>query len=174
MVAGGRLLALSRHDPLRFNTEPCFELVLPGSDAHFERSAQKMTEIKSENFWFNEVQLSDGEEVILTFPSNHTQGMRAVGGKLFVTKCRIAFAPNRIDANLGGKPMEILLSEIDSIGTDAPRIRITEIFSGAWRTRLAIQRRNKVTDFFVVGCPETVASQINKAIRIQAEQGGVG
>ena len=106
-----------------------------------------MTAIKPENAWFNEVQLSDGEEVILSYPSNHTQGKRAVGGKLFVTNYRIAFAPNRIDANMGGMTIEMPLSEITSIGTDKPHIRITEIFSGAWRTRLAIHRQNEGVEF---------------------------
>jgi len=133
-----------------------------------------MTAIKPENAWFNEVQLSDGEEIILSYPANHTQGKRAVGGKLFITNCRIAFAPNRIDANTGGGAMEMPLLEVTSVGTDKPRIRITEIFSGAWRTRLAIYSQNVEGDFFVVFNPETVAGEINTAIQTLAEQADGG
>lgn len=129
-----------------------------------------MTAIKPENARFNEVQLSDGEEVILSYPSNHTQGKRAVGGKLFVTNHRIAFVPNRVDANMGGKATEMPLSKITLIGTDKPHFGLTEIFSGAWRTRLASHGRNEVGDFFVVGNPNAVAGEITSTTQALAEQ----
>lgn len=129
-----------------------------------------MTAIKPENAWFNEIQLSDQEEVMLSYPANHTQGKRAVGGKLFVTNCRLAFAPNRIDANMGGETWELPLSDFTSAGTDKPRIRITEIFSGAWRTRLAIHDQGGGVQYFVVGNPEKVSGELSSAILTQAEQ----
>ena len=129
-----------------------------------------MTTIKPENAWFNEIQLSEREEIILSYPANHTQGKRAVGGKIFVTNCRLAFAPNRIDANMGGRTWEMPLSDFISAGTDKPHIRITEIFSGAWRTRLAIHGQVGGVQYFVVGIPEKVSSEITTAILTQAEQ----
>ena len=129
-----------------------------------------MTAIKPENAWFNEIQLLDGEEPILSYPANHTQGKRAVGGKLFITSCRIAFAPNRLDAKMGGDSWEMRISNFCSAGTDNPRVRISEIFSGALRTRLSIHSEKGEVQYFVVGKPEAVASEIGDAIHQQAEQ----
>ncbi|MDP0491420.1 MAG: hypothetical protein Q7Q71_10255, partial [Verrucomicrobiota bacterium JB023] len=102
--------------------------------------------------------------------ANHTQGKRAVGGKLFITNCRIAFAPNRLDAKMGGDSWQRGLSDLCSVGTDKPRVRMTEIFSGALRTRLVIHLKEGESQYFVVGKPEVVASEISDAIQ-QAEQG---
>jgi len=131
---------------------------------------QAMTAIKPENLWVNKIELVEGEEIALSYPSNHTQGKRAVGGKLFVTNKRIAFAPNRLDANLGGHAMEVPLSRITQITTDAPRIRLSEIFSGALTTRLAIHAGTDQVDFFVVSNPDIVANQITAALKKIAEQ----
>lgn len=129
----------------------------------------KMTAIKPENTWFNQIQLSDREAVLLSYPANHTQGKRAVGGKLFITNCRLAFAPNRIDANMGGKTWELRLSDFTSAVTDKPRIQITEIFSGAWRTRLAIHAKGGEVQYFVVGNPQKVSGELSAAIQTHAE-----
>jgi hypothetical protein len=134
----------------------------------------KMTAIKPENAWFNQIQLSDCEEILLSYPANHTQGKRAVGGKLFVTNYRLAFAPNRIDANMGGETWELRLSDFASAGTDKPRIHIIEIFSGAWRTRLAIHAKGGEVQYFVVGNPQKVSGELSKAILTQAEHGDGG
>ena len=129
-----------------------------------------MTAIKPQNAWFNEIKLSEREEVMLSYPANHTQGKRAVGGKLFVTNYRLAFAPNRIDANMGGNAWELPLSDFTSVDTEKPRLRITEIFSGAWRTRLAVHARLGGVEYFVVSDPQQVSGEISKAILTQAEQ----
>ena len=133
-----------------------------------------MTAIKPENAWFNQIELLDGEEIVLSYPSNHSQGKRAVGGKLFVTNQRIAFAPNRFDANLGGLAFDIPLSMVTSITTDPPRIRLVEIFSGALRTRLAIHGGIDQVNFFVVSHPEIVVNQITLGLKKISEQGGTG
>lgn len=109
--------------------------------------------------------------MILSYPSNHTQGKRAVGGKLFITNQRIAFAPNRLDANMGGMALELPVSEITSIDTDKPHFTITEIFSGAWRTRLVIHSSAKPPQYFVVDDPAAIASKIRAEVEIPAEQG---
>lgn len=131
-----------------------------------------MTFIQPENAWFNEIKPSDDEEVLISYPANHSQGKRAVGGKLFVTNRRIAFAPNRLDTNLGGDFWEMPIIDFDSAGTVKPTIRITEIFSGALRTRLVIYASNDGIDYFVVDNPELAASEIYAVIYEQAEQGG--
>ena len=131
-----------------------------------------MAAIKPQNTWFNEVQLSDGEEIILSYPSNHTQAKRAVGGKLFITNQRIAFAPNRIDANMGGMSLELPVAEITSIGTEEPHYTITEIFSGAWRARLVIHSSDMHPQYFVVKDPAAIASKIRAVVEIPAEHGG--
>lgn len=129
-----------------------------------------MTAIKPENAWFNEIQLSELELVMLSYPANHTQGKRAVGGKLFVTNCRLAFAPNRIDANMGGKTWEMPLSDFKTADTDKPRLRITEIFSGAWRMRLAVHAQLGGVEYFVVRNPQKISGEISRAILSHAEQ----
>ena len=123
-----------------------------------------MTTITRENIWFNKVQLSEDEELILSFPANHTQGKRAVGGKLFITNTRMAFAPNRIDANLRGQAMELSIPAIVRVDTAKPVFRITEIFSGAIRIRLSIHTNDKYIHYFVVGKPKSVADKINTAL----------
>jgi len=133
-----------------------------------------MTAIKPETAWFNQIQLSEGEAVLLSYPANHTQGKRAVGGKLFVTNCRLAFAPNRIDANLGGEAWELPLSDFANAGTDAQSTRITEIFSGAVRTRLAIHAKGGGVQYFVVRSPQKVSGEISTAILTQADSGEDG
>ena len=130
----------------------------------------KMKTIQTENLWFNKIRLSDAEEVMLSYPANRTQERRAVGGKLFVTNYRIAFAPNRIDAKLGGATWEISLSGFSSADTIKPRISLMEIFSGALVTRLAVYCTNTDTQFFVVSSPKNVASQFNNLINNLAEQ----
>ena len=134
---------------------------------------QEMIVTKPANFWFNDLQPSEGEQILISYPANHTQGKRAVGGKLFVTNHRIAFAPNRIDAQIGGLPIEIPISEITSVSTDKPRFSITEVFSGAFRTRLAIHRQPMCSEFFVVSTPTDTASHIQRIIK-KAEQGRDG
>ena len=138
------------------------------------RFSRKMTTIKTENGWFNQIDLLDGEEVVLSYPSNHSQGKRAVGGKLFLTNQRVAFAPNRFDANQGGLAFDIPLSRITSIATDSPRIRLSEIYSGALRTRLAIHGGIDQVNFFVVSHPDIVVSQITMALKRIAEQTSTG
>ena len=131
-----------------------------------------MTAIQPETVWFNEIKLSNGEEVSLSYPANHTQGKRAVGGKLFVTNLRIAFAPNRLDAKMGGNTWEVAHADFASADTVKPQLRISEIFSGALRTRLAIHTGHSEVQCFVVRKPELAAREINTAIHGQAEGGG--
>lgn len=124
-----------------------------------------MTTIKPENIWFNQIDLFDGEEIVLSYPTNHSQGKRAVGGKLFVTNQRIAFAPNRFDATRGGLAFDIPLSRVTLISIDPPHMRVVEIFSGALRTRLAIHAGIDQVHFFVVSQPDIVRNQITLALK---------
>ena len=129
-----------------------------------------MTAIKPEDAWFNRIEQHPGEHILLSYPANHTQGKRAVGGKIFVTNYRIAFAPNRAEVGMGGKTMEFPVANITEVATDKPHYRITEIFSGAWRKRLAVASRepdsqNERADFFVVSRPDKVAEEVRAAIQ---------
>ena len=128
------------------------------------------TERQFPDDWFTDLELAEGEEVICSFPANHTQGKRAVGGKLFVTNQRVAFTPNRMEIKMRGRGMEMALSDITSIGTVKPRIRITEIFSGAWRTRLSISRRCDDDAYFVVPKPADTANEIKLTLERLAER----
>lgn len=97
-----------------------------------------MVQFRKQNFWFNEPVLASGEDVLFEIPANHTQGRRAVGGKCFATKERFLFVPNRMDAVLGGSPLEIRTDTITDVSVSPPKYSVGELFSGAWRSRLAV------------------------------------
>lgn len=109
-----------------------------------------MLKYKSQNIWFNEPVLRDDEEMLFQVPANHTQGKRAVGGKLFITKSRILFIPNRMDDWFGGKAKEINLEDVCAVGMISPRFSMTEIFSGGWTSRMFVEENGGEKNFFVV------------------------
>lgn len=133
-----------------------------------ERSASTKPLIESQASEFNEMQ-TDGEVVIQSFPANHTQGKRAVGGKLILTNRRLAFVPHRMELNMGGKMWELVLSDFSTAGIDKPRWKISEIFSGAWRTRMAIHAQVGEVQYFVVGSAIKVSQELSMAILTQKE-----
>lgn len=128
-------------------------------------SIHETTKMTPGNIWFNQLDLGEGEMILVSYPANHSQGKRAVGGKIFVTNRRIAFVPNRLDALLWGRSIELPLAKVTSISTVPPRIRLGEIFSGALRSRLVIRGRVEDGDYFVVSNPQLTASQIEGSIK---------
>src|ERR1051325_9657973 len=95
-----------------------------------------MPAIEPDDSWFNRPVLDDGETVVKSYPANHTQGKRAVGGKLFLTTRRLVFVPNRLDSRMGGQIWEASRCIIRRVGRVGPHFSIVELFSGALRSRL--------------------------------------
>lgn len=121
-----------------------------------------MIAFESENLWFNKPILNPGEKILQSFPVNHTQGKRAVGGKLFVSNSRLIFVPNRIDAFFKGKTWSLDIQDIENISTESPNLSVNNIFSGAWRKRLRITSYDKNTALFVVNDLEHVIEELNQ------------
>ena len=120
--------------------------------------------IEPENWWYNRPILADDEKIILAYPANHTQGYRAVGGKLFVTDQRLFFAPNRIDANLRGAPVNLPRASVVKIGTTKPHYSLFQVFSGAWRTRLQLHTKDGSRYCFVVNDLDNVLTQMESEL----------
>lgn len=116
--------------------------------------------IEPENWWFNRPVLAADEGIILAYVATHTQGRRGVGGMLFVTNHRLFFAPNRIDANLGGASIDLPRVSVVEIGIMAPKYSLFEAFSGAWWTRLVSHTKDGSRYCFVVNDLDNVREQI--------------
>lgn len=81
--------------------------------------------------------------------ANHTQGWRAVGGRLTAAEGRLTFAPNAFDALLGGRPVDLPLEGLTFARSPA-EFRVGNLFSGGLRARLAVTTPDGVTELFVV------------------------
>ena len=109
-----------------------------------------MVSYTQQDVWFNKPLLGPNEEVLLEIRANHTQGKRAVGGKIFVSDARLMFIPNCVDARTGGTTLEIPLGTITSVIQVRPAFRLTEIFSGGWLSRMGICTKTNETHLFIV------------------------
>ena len=112
------------------------------------------------DFWFPAPTLDSGERVGATILANRTQGVRAVGGKLFVTDRNLRFVANRLERFSGGQDITIARGVVKSIEV-AERSARGGPFSGGLRRRL-----NVVTidggELFVVNGAEQVAQRLQE------------
>jgi hypothetical protein len=132
-----------------------------------------MVAIKRENAWFNGPVLDENEAVLASYRANHTQGNRAVGGKLFLTNRRLVFVPNRVDAKTGGRTWEASVDAVQAIGRAGPHFNVLEIFSGALRSRLVVSTTSGGSEFFRVNGLDRVEAEVRDYIqKKKAEQGG--
>lgn len=92
--------------------------------------------------------------------ANRTQGLRAVGGHLDVTDGVLRFTPNAFDAVTGGKPLEVPLTQVASVGTEPGRWALSELFSGGLRTRLAVDLADGTRERFVVWDPNAAVAKL--------------
>ena len=106
-----------------------------------------MIEFTKQNFWFNKPIIPADERILFEVPANHTQGRRAVGGKMFVTDRRILFIPNRLDGVMGGNCKQIPNGEVSEITKSKPVYSLLEIFSGAFRSRLCVVTKDHNQEF---------------------------
>ena len=109
-----------------------------------------MVKITKQNFWFNMPILTEGEDLQFEILANHTQSKRAVGGKIFVTSERLLFAPNRLDSLTGGLTVDIAISTVLGATKSPPVYSLSEMFSGAFRSRLCLHTERDGDRFFVV------------------------
>jgi hypothetical protein len=124
-----------------------------------------MIAIESDDAWFNRPVLDANETVVRSFPANHTQGKRAVGGKLFLTNRRVIFVPNRVDWNIGGQIWEASRDAIQTVARDRPHFSIVELFSGALLSRLVVSTLSGERAFFVVNDLDKIVADLSEYIR---------
>ena len=90
-----------------------------------------------------------GEQELLMVRANHTQGGRAVGGKLHVTNLRVVFVAHGFDQATGGHNWDCPRGAVTRVDI-APRGR--NPFNGSLRKRLRITSTND-SHLFVVNQP---------------------
>lgn len=89
--------------------------------------------------------------------ANHSQGLRAVGGRFFLTDATIIFEPNRLDGWFGGKSIEIAVADLRRVTTVGPNYALKHAFSGGFYPRLCLEAKDGSQFLFVVGrLPEVV------------------
>ncbi len=94
-----------------------------------------------------------GETIAWQDWANHWQGIRSVGGRLYLTDLRLIFVPTEIEAMLRGHGCETRLTSLRGA-------RI----SGMVRT-IGLSRVDGETDRFVVSRREETARLIDRAIK---------
>ena len=123
---------------------------VPGELGRYPAWDTFMIQFRKQNIWFNEPILEPSEQILFEIPANHTQGRRAVGGKLFATTARFLFIPNRMDSFMGGSTLEIQADQVAKISARPPNYSLGGLFSGAFRSRLAISTESMQEHRFVV------------------------
>lgn len=112
--------------------------------------------------WVKSPKLAVSETITWKRSANRTQSAnRAVGGRLYLTADRILFEPNHIDALTGGRSWQGRLTDIATVGTQAPT---GEKFNGGLRTRLLIELRDGTTELFVVNGVDRVVELLRAAM----------
>ncbi len=106
--------------------------------------------------WVPRPKLDSNEEVAFAILANHTQGRRAVGGRLFATNLNLRFVANRLDRHTGGHDFAIPRDEITSVEVAE---RSAEAFTGGMRRRLRVLTMAG-GELFVVNRVEGVADQM--------------
>ena len=126
-----------------------------------------MIQYERQNIWFNKPVL-ENESVLYETPANHEQKKIARGGKIFATEKRLIFIPNRLDALLGGKPLEMEIANIHEITIKHATFTFRELFSGALRKRLHVRTTLNENHFFVVDGLESVIKSLGSLLNLNA------
>jgi hypothetical protein len=103
--------------------------------------------------------MNSGEMLVESIRANRMEGLRAVGGRLYLTDQRLVFRPHAFDAATGGSAWESPLRAV-ALADIAPR--------GSDRSFAALRRRLRITtadgaEVFVVNHVSEVATRIEKA-----------
>jgi hypothetical protein len=70
--------------------------------------------------WFPELKLTVGETVVFQAAMNLFRGHRQIGGKVTVTGSRLIIMPNRLDALLGEKRIDVARGDINAVTIEPP------------------------------------------------------
>jgi len=111
------------------------------------------------------VDLEDGETVVWEKRANHTAGVRAVGGKLYLTDRRLVFESRGLGR--GGKLWSTPLSEVARV-TVADR-DLSGVFSGGLTNRLRVELASGDEELFVVRKVAEVAKDLSEAAAIRED-----
>jgi hypothetical protein len=111
------------------------------------------------------VDLESGETFVWEKRANHTAGIRAVGGKLYLTDRRLVFESHRIGR--GGKLWSTPLSEVARV-TVADR-DLTGVFSGGLTNRLRVELAGGEEELFVVRKVAEVAKELSEAAAVRGD-----
>lgn len=117
--------------------------------------------------WIAKPRLERSELIRWKQLANRSQGSRAVGGRLYLTKSRLVFQPTRLDSAIGGKAWAAELSEITDVQEFPPNTPLTSssLFSGALRKRLQLNLTSGEIELFVVNRLPEVVRVIGSAVR---------
>jgi hypothetical protein len=70
------------------------------------------------SWWVDAPPLADGEQVVWHRAASHPQRIRLVGGRIFLTRYRLIFQPNRLEAAAGANPWSAALTDIVAVGPE--------------------------------------------------------
>jgi hypothetical protein len=112
-------------------------------------------------WWFKAPRLNVGEVVQWSVRANRLQDGRAVGGKLFLTTTHLRFAPNILDAVLGGRSW------------DASRRTVTDVSVGA-DTNAPVWGSTRPLVVAVDGGTEQFITDATNAVRLLRQELALG
>lgn len=70
------------------------------------------------SWWVQAPPLGQGEHILWHRAASHPQRIRLVGGRMFLTRYRLVFQPNRLEAAAGAKPWSAALADIVAVGPE--------------------------------------------------------
>lgn len=108
------------------------------------------------------MELQPGEIETFSKRANYSAGKRAVGGKLHVTDRRVVFEAHGFDKALGGKSMEVPLSDVTAVSVEPKGSFIKNMTSGGARARLRVDAGD-TAHLFVVSGVQDVVQQLRRA-----------
>lgn len=147
----------SREPPSTSAIAPKISYPLPAARASRHYPRQRVHHAGM-GFWVPRPTLDRGERVGATIFANHTQGARAVGGRLFVTDRNLRFVANRFDRITRGQDIAIPRGAVESIEV-ADRSMRSGPFSGGLRRRIHVVTSDG-GELFVVNKAELVAERL--------------
>ena len=98
-----------------------------------------------------------------SFRANHSQGNRAVGGRIVLTSTHLVFTAHALDRRTGGRDLTIPLSNV-RVASEGGRSLAGGLFSGGLRRRLVIELEDGSSEAFVVSRVEDRVAAVNSLL----------
>jgi hypothetical protein len=114
-----------------------------------------------------------GDEWLAHYPANRTQGKRAVGGSLHITKRSAIFQPNAMELRMGGNAWSCPRDEIIAAGIEPRRFSLFELFSGGFADRLLLELEAGVRELFVISDIAARFEEIRSILGVPIAQRGL-